>query len=174
MTSSTEEPSAASHHDSNAEWEVQDILAARTSVTGDDEVLVVWKPCWTPVGCVKDGPGIRRYQNALKWKFTSAVSGMRVILPVEPGTQLADDHAEMQKMAVAAKCKHGKDGKHGPRKPLGSDAQSKRHKSSQQAQHDHSIAADRSPLHAQEVRPSGPRKSLGAVAKRKPDESSQD
>ena len=143
-------PSTATHHDSNAEWEVQDILAARTSVTGDDEVLVVWKPSWTPVVCVKDGPGIRRYQNALKWKFTSAVSGMRVILPVEPGTQLADDHAEMQKMAVAAKCKHGKDGKQvqaqdsrpsGPRKSLGSVAKRKRHEISQQPELSHDSSA---------------------------------
>jgi hypothetical protein len=117
---------------------VQDILAARTSATGDDEVLVVWKPCWTPINCVKDGPGIRRYQNAIKWKFTSAVSGMRVILPVEPGTQLADDHAVMQQMAYAAKRKHRKDGAQvhaqdlcssGPRKSLSSVAKRKPQKS---------------------------------------------
>ena len=59
------------------EWEVQDILAARTSATGDDEMLVVWKPSWAPVSNIKDGPAIRRFMTATKWKFTSNVSGMR-------------------------------------------------------------------------------------------------
>ena len=139
MTSAAE-PSTATHHDSNAEWEVQDILAARTSATGDDEVLVVWKPCWTPVACVKDGPGIRRYQNTIKWKFTSAVSGMRVILPVEPGTQLADDHAVMLKMADAAKCQHGKMVS-GPRKSLGAVAKRKKKESSLQPDHSQDSSA---------------------------------
>ena len=132
MTSAAQLPTAT-HHDSPAEWEVQDILAARTSTTGDDEVLVVWKPSWTPVSCVKDGPGIRRYSTAIKWTFTSAVSGMRVILPVEPGTQLAEDHAVMQQMAHAAKLQHhDREQLHaqnprpsGPRKSLGSVAKRK-------------------------------------------------
>jgi hypothetical protein len=128
------EPPTASQHESPAEWEVQDILAARTSTTGDDEVLVVWKPSWTPVSCVKNGPGIRRYYSAIKWKFTHAVSGMRVILPVEPGTQLAEDHAVMQEMAHAAKLQHRHDRAQlraenprpsGPRKSLGSVAKRK-------------------------------------------------
>jgi hypothetical protein len=143
MPSSAAEPSTATHHHHDgaecccAEWwalcsrSVQDILAARTSATGDDEVLVVWKPRWVPVSCLKNGPGIRRYQNAIKWKFTSAVCGMRVILPVVPGTSLAEDHAVKQAMAYAAKCQHRHDGAQlhaqrprpsGPRKALGSDA----------------------------------------------------
>jgi len=143
FSSSAAEPSTATCHDNNTEWEVQDILAARTSVTGDDEVLVVWKPSWTPISNVKDGPGIRRYQTATKWKFTSAISGMRIILPVEPGTLLADDHAVMQQMAKAAKCKYRKDGSQvhaqdlrpsGPRKSLGAVAKRKLQSSSQQSE----------------------------------------
>jgi hypothetical protein len=156
MTSSSE-PSIEILRDNSAEWEVQDILAVRTSAsgddeqklywrlsiyyteywftTGDDEVLVVWKPSWTPASNVRDGPGLRRFQAATKWKFTSAVSGMRVILPVEPGTQLAQDHALMQKMADAEKRKG--------------------HRNS------------RSQVHAQDPRSIGPRKSVGSVAKRK-------
>jgi hypothetical protein len=104
--SSSAEPSEASHRDSDLVREVQGILAARTSTTGDDELLVVWKPSSAPASNVKDGPGLRRFQEATKWKFTSAVSGMRVILPVEPDSPLADDHAVMLKMAHADKCKH--------------------------------------------------------------------
>jgi len=103
---SSAELSLASHRDSGSVREVQGILAARTSTTGDDELLVVWKPSWAPASNVKDGPGLRRFQEATKWKFTSAVSGMRVILPVEPDTPLADDHAVMLKMAYADKCRH--------------------------------------------------------------------
>jgi hypothetical protein len=102
--SSSAEP--AIHRVSASVREVQDILAARTSTTGDDELLVVWKPSWAPASNFKDGPGLRRFQDATKWKFTSAVSGMRVILPVEPGSPLADDHAVMLKMAHADKCRH--------------------------------------------------------------------
>lgn len=85
------------------EWEVQDILAARTSATGDDEMLVVWKPSWAPVSNIKDGPAIRRFMTATQWKFTSNVSGMRVILPVEEDTTLAEDYDLMQQMTAAAK-----------------------------------------------------------------------
>ncbi len=85
------------------EWEVQDILAARTSATGDDEMLVVWKPSWTPVGNIKDGPALRSFKNATKFKFTSDVSGMRVILPVVEDTTLADDYDLMRRMTAAAK-----------------------------------------------------------------------
>jgi hypothetical protein len=142
MTSAAELPTAT-HHDSPAEWEVQDILAARTSTTGDDEVLVVWKPSWTPVSCVKDGPGIRRFTTAIKWTFTSAVSGMRVILPVESGTQLAEDHAVMQQMAHAAKLQHRHDREllhaqnprpSGPRKSLGAVAKRKVQRTTKQPQ----------------------------------------
>ena len=155
MPSSAAEPSTATHHHHDgaecccAEWwalcsrSVQVILAARTSATGDDEVLVVWKPSWTPVSCVKDGPGIRRFTTAIKWTFTSAVSGMRVILPVEPGTQLAEDHAVMQQMAHAAKLQHRHDREllhaqnprpSGPRKSLGAVAKRKVQRTTKQPQ----------------------------------------
>jgi hypothetical protein len=111
------------------EWEVQDILAARTSATGDDEMLVVWKPSWAPVSNIKDGPAIRRFMTATKWKFTSNVSGMRVILPVEEDTTLAEDYDLMQQMTAAAKSQRrsshaAADAPRatGPRKSLGSVA----------------------------------------------------
>jgi hypothetical protein len=84
-------------------WDVQDILAARTSVTGDDEVLVVWKPSWIPFSNVQDGPGLQRFKAAPKWYFTSSHCGMRAILPVEANTTLAVDHAVMQEMKAAAR-----------------------------------------------------------------------
>ena len=122
------QPSAGSL-ESIMEWEVQDILAARTSATGDDEMLVVWKPSWAPVSNIKDGPAIRRFMTATKWKFTSNVSGMRVILPVEEDTTLAEDYNLMQQMTAAAKSQRRSS--HvvadapratGPRKSLGSVA----------------------------------------------------
>jgi hypothetical protein len=162
MPSSAEEPSTATHHHHDgaecccAEWwalcsrSVQDILAARSSATGDDEVLVVWKPCWAPVSCLKDGPGIRRYQNAMKWKFTSSVCGMRVILPVVPGTSLAEDHAVMQEMAYAAKCQQRHDWAQlhaqrprpsGPRKAPGSVAKRQPQRTTKQPKHSQGSSA---------------------------------
>jgi hypothetical protein len=130
MTSAAEpslQPSAVPQ--SIMEWEVQDILAARTSATGDDEMLVVWKPSWAPVGNIKDGPAIRRFKTATKFKFTSAVSGMRVILPVEEDTTLAEDYDLMQQMTAAAKSQRRSSHAAanapratGPRKSLGSVA----------------------------------------------------
>ena len=106
---------------------MQDILAARTSATGDDEMLVVWKPCWAPVCNIKDGPAIRRFQTATIWKFTSSVSGMRVLLPVETGTPLAEDYVLMQQMNEAAKSQRCSShaAATGPRKSLGSVAKRK-------------------------------------------------
>ena len=86
-----------------SKWEVQDILAARTSVSGDDEVLVVWKPSWIPVSNVEDGPVWQRFKAATKWSFTSGHCGMRTILPVESNTTLAVDHAVMQELKAAAR-----------------------------------------------------------------------
>ena len=75
-------------------WDVAEILAERTSVSGENELLVVWKPCWIPISNMhSDGPVMRTFRDAPKWKFNSAAGAMRLILPVEPGTVLADDCA---------------------------------------------------------------------------------
>lgn len=84
-------------------WDVQDILAARTSVSGDDEVLVVWKPSWIPFSNVQDGPVLQRFNAAPKWSFTSGHCGMRTILPVESNTTLAVDHAVMKEIKATAR-----------------------------------------------------------------------
>ncbi len=98
-------------------------------------MLVVWKPCWAPVCNIKDGPAIRRFETATIWKFTSSVSGMRVLLPVEANTPLAEDYALMQQMNAAAKRQRrsslaAADAPRatGPRKSLGSVAKRKIHK----------------------------------------------
>ena len=106
-------------------WDVQDILAERSSLTGENEVLVVWKPSWEPVSNVKRGPAMMRFRDTHTWQFTSRTGGMRVMLPVERGTTLAVDRAVAQEMA-----KHPKsDDKQtaaasaiGPRKTLGCKA----------------------------------------------------
>lgn len=75
-------------------WDVAEILAERTSVSGDNELLVVWKPCWIPISNMhSDGPVMRAFRDAPKWNFNSAAGAMRLILPVEPGTVLAEDCA---------------------------------------------------------------------------------
>jgi hypothetical protein len=81
---------------------------------------------------IKDGPEIRRFETATIWKFTFSVSGMRVLLPVEANTPLAEDYALMQQMNAAAK--RQRRSSHatadapratGPRKSLGSVAKRK-------------------------------------------------
>ncbi len=76
-------------------FEVQDILAERTSTTqGCNEVLVVWKPTWIPITNVQDGPILTKHRNARKCRFISSVG--KIILPVEPNSTLADDIASAE------------------------------------------------------------------------------
>ena len=70
-------------------WEVQAIMAERTSTGGVNEVLVVWKPDWIPITNVPDGPVLRKHHHARKCVFMSSVG--KVILPVEPDSTLEDD-----------------------------------------------------------------------------------
>ncbi len=78
-------------NDSANLWDVQDILAERTSATtGRAELLVVWKPSWIPKSNMnRDGPVMRRFTEAYKWTWSSDAGDL--ILPVEPGTPLQQD-----------------------------------------------------------------------------------
>jgi hypothetical protein len=109
-------------------WDVQEILAERTSCDKhkQNELLVVWKTCWVPKGNVKRGPVLQRFKAAPKFKFSSAAGD--IYWAVEPGTQLAIDVAAAQeaqraRMSVAAHqlaIANVRDGT--PRKQLGSVA----------------------------------------------------
>ncbi len=73
-------------------WDVQEILAERTSITGTNEVLVVWKTSWIPkANMIADGPVMNRFEGERKWKFVSSAGTL--LLPVQPGTTLAVDCA---------------------------------------------------------------------------------
>ena len=72
-------------------WDVVDILAKRTDVRGNSEVLVVWKPSWIPTENLVDGSVWRNWLQLPKCRFMSAVGN--VILPVEEQSLLADDLA---------------------------------------------------------------------------------
>jgi hypothetical protein len=94
-------PSPAPSSSNACIWDVQDILAERTSVTGENEYLVVWKPSWIPVSNMADGPVMHRYESIPKWTYSSAQGSMRLKLPVEPGTVLAEDCAAIVAAADA-------------------------------------------------------------------------
>ena len=84
-------------------WEVQEIIAERTSITtGGHELLVVWKTSWVPMdSMIADCPAMRRWNETYKWRFCDCCEDavMHVILPVEPGSRMANDMVE----AYAAK-----------------------------------------------------------------------
>jgi hypothetical protein len=100
-------PTAAASVPSNGNrtlWDVQDILLERTSLTGENEVLVVWKPEWIPVSNVQpNGAAMRRFRATPSWPFTSRSCGMRILLPVEPNTTRAVDQSVMQQLAKRSK-----------------------------------------------------------------------
>ena len=73
-------------------WDVAEILAERTTVSGDLELLVVWKTSWIPkANMIADGPVLRRFEAERKCSFTAGKNAMRITLPVQPGTSLAAD-----------------------------------------------------------------------------------
>jgi len=75
----------------NAEdnWELQDILADRQTLSGESEMLVVWKCTWIPASSVKDGPVLSKWLYTDKFK--TGHDPMNVRLPVIRGTQLHKD-----------------------------------------------------------------------------------
>ena len=131
--------SAPSPIDDNL-WEVQDILAKRTSVQGHSEVLVVWKPSWIPSKNVLHGQLKRVWKQLPKCRFLSAVGD--VILPIQVPSQLADDVKH-----VTAE----------------SDARIAAHNRAKLAENAVDAGSDAA---AQEFVRGTPRKSLGGMAKR--------
>lgn len=88
------------------DWEVQEVLAERTSVTGGNELLVVWKTNWVPKHTVHtNGPIMKRFRDAPKCKFLSAAGDISVA--VEHGTQLAKDVEHVQGQAQIARVRVG-------------------------------------------------------------------
>lgn len=79
-------------------WDVQDILAERTTLQGDSELLVVWKASWIPKSNMEaDGPMLRVFDTAPKIVFrNTVVRSLRIFLPVEPGTVLQGDSDEVE------------------------------------------------------------------------------
>ena len=59
-------------------WDVQEILAERTTFSGDHELLVVWKTSWIPKSnMLADGPVMRRFVEASKVLFRNGVVAWR-------------------------------------------------------------------------------------------------
>ena len=90
---------AASDAEEGYIWDVQEILAERPSISTDEnEVLVVWKTAWIQKRClIADCPAMRRWNEAAKWASCEDCCGqasLQVVLPVEPGSQMATDLAE--------------------------------------------------------------------------------
>ncbi len=119
LTDSSSEISTSSSRPDGFEWEVQDILAERTSILGGQELLVVWKTCWVPKDTVQiNGPIMTQFRRAPKTTFVHAAGNIRWV--VEPGTKLARDVAHV--CAVASEMRDTT-----PRKQLDSDAKRRRH-----------------------------------------------
>jgi hypothetical protein len=98
--STSESPSSVSSDGGLQIWDVQDILAERTTVAGRKELLVLWKPSWIPLSDVlPDCPVMRRFRWKPTLNFVSESGCFRIKLPVEPGSTLAQDFAE-EKAAV--------------------------------------------------------------------------
>jgi hypothetical protein len=73
-------------------WDVAEILAERTTVSGELELLVVWKTSWIPkANMIADGPVLLRFEAERKCSFTVGKNAMRITLPVQPGSTLAAD-----------------------------------------------------------------------------------
>jgi hypothetical protein len=131
MTDSASSPAPSNSSNDGYIWDVQEILAERTSVSGENEVLVVWKTSWIPVSnLIADGPVIRRFQATPKIVYSTSRGSMSVYMPVELGTQLQADCIIIARRAAAeaaeaeaARTKPASD--RTPRKALGGVAKRK-------------------------------------------------
>jgi hypothetical protein len=87
-------------------WDVQEILAERTTCAGEGEFLVALKPRWIPVSQMHaDCPAILRFKGTSKLTFASDSGALRIQLPVELGTVLAQDLAEEKELVTRAKAR---------------------------------------------------------------------
>jgi hypothetical protein len=80
-------------------WEVQEIIAERTTGSGENEFLVVWKTSWIPKRDMMPyghlSHVMRRWNKTTKWSSCDRCwnADMQVILPVESGAAMAADIA---------------------------------------------------------------------------------
>ena len=103
MSVSASSPAPSNSSTDGFIWAVQEILAERTSVSGENEVLVVWKTSWIPVSnLIADGPVLQQFQSTPKIVFSTRKGSMSVYVPVEPGTQLQADCVEIARRRAAA------------------------------------------------------------------------
>ena len=71
-------------------WDVSEVLAQRTTLSGDIEYLIAFKASWVPKEQLfEDCPALQRYNQAGKYTFVSAAGAL--IVPIPPGTSLAHD-----------------------------------------------------------------------------------
>jgi hypothetical protein len=83
-------------------WDVQ-VLAERRMADGESEVLVLWTPSWIAKKYLhSDCPAMRKFKEAPKARFGVAEALGALILPIEPGTKMADDCARAQRQHAAA------------------------------------------------------------------------
>jgi len=85
--------SSASDVSDDTAWEVSEICAERTSLTGEHQVLVVWKTSWIPMSRLDaDDSVLLKWQETAKWR-SSLICDICVALPAESGSQLAKEVA---------------------------------------------------------------------------------
>ena len=67
-TRATKTDSSSDFSDADDDWEVLDILAERTvRGGGENQLLVVWKPTWTPASKVREGQVLWQWQANAKY-----------------------------------------------------------------------------------------------------------
>jgi|688.fasta_scaffold674059_1 hypothetical protein len=97
---------------SDYQWEISEILAERTSVRGENEVLVVWKSCWIGKSQLKShGPVEMAWKATRKWQSPNS-SGIVVRLAAETGSNLSKDMAH-----IAATAAENRDSCSGQKRP---------------------------------------------------------
>jgi hypothetical protein len=74
-------------------WDVSEVLAQRTTLSGDIEFLIAFKASWVPKEQLFDDcPALQRYNQADKaGKYTFVSAAGALMVPIPPGTSLAHD-----------------------------------------------------------------------------------
>jgi hypothetical protein len=76
----------------------QYVMAERINVSGEGEVLVVWKPNWIPSADMADMQVYDDFKKATHCKFNSMVGSLT--LPVDRGSKLAEDISNLADKAT--------------------------------------------------------------------------
>jgi hypothetical protein len=103
MSSSSASPASTTTSSDGTLWDIQDVIAQRSTIDGRTELLVAFKPTWIPFSDMhSDCPVMRKFKDTIKMVFVCESGTSCIELPVEPGSALAQDFADDKAAVISS------------------------------------------------------------------------